>query len=188
MVLQDLKPVFWLMSPLSVSDTLPLNINQFDVVIFDEASQVTLGGSGALPLFRARQVIVVGDPMQLPPTNFFSARQLDDEVLMPKMRRASGRIADSNTSQPRGPQPADDHARLALPQPVESLISFSNAAFYQGRLLSVPGGRRATPKYERAISARPPRKAKAPIAHLWNIQSASISWRTALYAQRPTAP
>ena len=40
-VIRDLKPV-WLMSPLSVSDTLPLNADNFDVVIFDEASQITL--------------------------------------------------------------------------------------------------------------------------------------------------
>jgi len=50
-VIHDLKPV-WLMSPLSVSDTLPLDTTHFDVVIFDEASQVTL--EGAVPaLFRA---------------------------------------------------------------------------------------------------------------------------------------
>ena len=70
-VIKDLKPV-WLMSPLSVSDTLPLDAEYFDVVIFDEASQVTL--EEAVPsVFRAQQAIVVGDEMQLPPTNFFSA-------------------------------------------------------------------------------------------------------------------
>ena len=68
-MIRDLKPV-WLMSPLSVSDTLPLNADNFDVVIFDEASQVTL--EEAVPaIFRARQAIVVGDEMQLPPTRFF---------------------------------------------------------------------------------------------------------------------
>ena len=68
----DLKPV-WLMSPLSVSDTLPLRTDAFDVVIFDEASQITL--EEAVPsIFRAPQAIVVGDEMQLPPTDFFSAR------------------------------------------------------------------------------------------------------------------
>ena len=41
LVMSDLKPI-WLMSPLSVSDTLPFSENPFDVVIFDEASQVTL--------------------------------------------------------------------------------------------------------------------------------------------------
>src|SRR6185295_4604931 len=70
-VVRDLKPI-WLMSPLSVSDTLPLDSKLFDVVIFDEASQIPL--EEAVPaLYRAQQVIVVGDEMQLPPTNFFTA-------------------------------------------------------------------------------------------------------------------
>ncbi|NND98168.1 MAG: DUF4011 domain-containing protein, partial [Pirellulaceae bacterium] len=75
-VIVDLKPV-WLMSPLSVSDTLPLT-SEVDVVIFDEASQVTL--EDAVPaLCRGKQVIVVGDQMQLPPTNFFSTKRSDDD-------------------------------------------------------------------------------------------------------------
>ena len=52
-VIKDLKPV-WLMSPLSVSDTLPMDALYFDVVIFDEASQITL--EEAVPsVFRARR-------------------------------------------------------------------------------------------------------------------------------------
>jgi superfamily I DNA and/or RNA helicase len=51
-----------------------LDTGLFDVVIFDEASQILL--EEAVPsLFRATQTIVVGDEMQLPPTNFFSARR-----------------------------------------------------------------------------------------------------------------
>src|SRR5260370_39811468 len=85
---QDLKPV-WLMSPLSVSDTLPLDAAHFDVVIFDEASQITL--EEAVPsLFRAAQVIVVGDQMQLPPTNFFSAKHAEQEVLGIEDENGSG--------------------------------------------------------------------------------------------------
>ena len=72
-VVRDLKPI-WLMSPLSVSDTLPLDPSLFDVVIFDEASQIPV--EEAVPaLYRARQVIVVGDEMQLPPTRFSAARE-----------------------------------------------------------------------------------------------------------------
>nr|WP_229458846.1 hypothetical protein [Massilia glaciei] len=59
LVVNDLKPV-WLMSPLSVSDTLPLSADLFDVVIFDEASQIPV--EEAVPaLSRARQIVVVGD-------------------------------------------------------------------------------------------------------------------------------
>ena len=70
-VLRRLKPV-WLMSPLSVADIFPLEEQLFDVVIFDEASQIPL--EDAIPtLYRAKQMIVVGDEMQLPPSSFFSA-------------------------------------------------------------------------------------------------------------------
>ena len=50
MVVKDLKPI-WLMSPLSVSDTLPLDAHSFDVVIFDEASQIPVEEAvpGSLP-------------------------------------------------------------------------------------------------------------------------------------------
>jgi superfamily I DNA and/or RNA helicase len=139
LVLQDLKPV-WLMSPLSVSDAMPL-ASLFDVVIFDEASQVTL--EEAVPsLFRARQVLVVGDEMQLPPTSFFAARAADeDERLL--LEDASGQEVEYDLSS----NSLLNHAARNLPATTlgwhyrsrsESLISFSNAAFYQGRLLTVP--------------------------------------------------
>ena len=67
-VVAAMRPV-WLMSPSSLSDTLPLDTS-FDVVIFDEASQIPV--EEAVPaLFRGAQVIVVGDRMQLPPTRYF---------------------------------------------------------------------------------------------------------------------
>jgi hypothetical protein len=70
----DLKPV-WLMSPLSVSDTLPLAVDAFDVAIFGRQPLSLSRGGGVPAVFRAPQVIVVGDEMQLPPTNFFSPRR-----------------------------------------------------------------------------------------------------------------
>ena len=70
-VVAALRPV-WLMSPTSVSDTLPLDPTLFDVVIYDEASQIPV--EEAVPaMHRGRQVIVVGDQMQLPPTQYFTA-------------------------------------------------------------------------------------------------------------------
>lgn len=142
-VVFDLKPV-WLMSPLSVSDTLPLRADAFDVVIFDEASQITL--ESAVPsIFRAPQAIVVGDQMQLPPTDFFSTRaeaDADDDVLV----GADGETYEYDLS-------ANSflaHASKNLPSRMlgwhyrsrsESLIGFSNWAFYQGRLLTVPEDR-----------------------------------------------
>jgi hypothetical protein len=140
MVLQDLKPV-WLMSPVSVSDTLPLDTSPFDVVIFDEASQVPL--EEAVPaLFRAEQVIVVGDEMQLPPTSFFAARPEEEEGTVMIEDDVGGMVEYELSG-----NSFLNHAARSLPATMlgwhyrsrsESLISFSNRAFYDGRLLTVP--------------------------------------------------
>jgi predicted DNA-binding WGR domain protein len=139
-VIFDLKPV-WLMSPLSVSDTLPIDSGAFDAVVFDEASQIPLE-EAVPPLFRAEQVIVSGDQMQLPPTNFFSATRTGEDQLLIEDEDESGPVEyelDANSFL--------SHAARNLPSTLlgwhyrsrsESLISFSNAAFYEGRLLTVP--------------------------------------------------
>ncbi|MDR2822503.1 MAG: DUF4011 domain-containing protein [Acholeplasmatales bacterium] len=75
--ISNAKPCF-LMSPLSVSTFLPAISEYFDLVIFDEASQIeTQYAIGAL--FRAKNVIICGDPEQLPPTNFFKKIYEDEE-------------------------------------------------------------------------------------------------------------
>jgi len=79
-VLKDIKSV-WLMSPLSVSDSLPLDTGFFDVVIYDEASQITLE-EGIPALFRAPQTIIVGDDKQMPPSNFFNTKTLKARTKM----------------------------------------------------------------------------------------------------------
>ena len=66
---QKIKPVF-MMSPISVASFLPPKLMTFDLVVFDEASQVRpVEAFGSL--LRARQIVVVGDSKQLPPTTFF---------------------------------------------------------------------------------------------------------------------
>src|SRR5690606_20034034 len=67
-----------LMSPLSIAQYLPADQALFDVVVFDEASQIaTWDAIGAIA--RGRQTIIVGDPRQLPPTNFFGRTDNDEE-------------------------------------------------------------------------------------------------------------
>ncbi|QVK21562.1 DUF4011 domain-containing protein [Mycoplasmatota bacterium] len=66
-----LKPVF-MMSPISVSQYLEPIVGMFDIVIFDEASQIKPQDAFG-SLLRAKQVVVVGDEKQLPPTNFFES-------------------------------------------------------------------------------------------------------------------
>lgn len=139
-VMLDLKPV-WLMSPLSVSDTLPIDKGVFDAVVFDEASQIPL--EEAIPaLFRADQVIVSGDQMQLPPTNFFSAARAADESVVLEDEETGEQTdyeLDGNSLLTHAARTYEStllgwHYRSRS----ESLISFSNAAFYDGELLTVP--------------------------------------------------
>lgn len=153
-VIRDLKPV-WLMSPLSVSDTLPLNAENFDVVIFDEASQITL--EEAIPsLFRADQAIVVGDEMQLPPTSFFANKRVDDDDELSFEEEGEVVQYDLNSSS------FLNHSSRNLPTRMlgwhyrsrsESLISFSNHAFYGGRLLTVPEESRSTDQRSELVVA-----------------------------------
>jgi primosomal replication protein N'' len=75
--LAKLRPV-WLMNPDTASRVLPLRAGMFDVVIFDEASQLLVEHSVA-PLYRAKRAVVCGDEKQMPPTSFFSARWGSDE-------------------------------------------------------------------------------------------------------------
>ena len=129
-VIRDLKPV-WLMSPLSVSDTLPLNADNFDVVIFDEASQITL--EEAVPaIFRAKQTIVVGDQMQLPPTSFFMSQRPseNDEMTFEEDGELVSYGVDSNSflNQAARNLPVV-HARVALSQPVGIADQFFQSRF-----------------------------------------------------------
>lgn len=83
-VMTSIKPC-WVMSPLVVSQVLPNDRPYFDVVIFDEASQVR--PAEAIPaIARGRRLVVAGDQKQLPPTDFFSGPTIgsdeeDDESL-----------------------------------------------------------------------------------------------------------
>lgn len=142
-VIQDLKPI-WLMSPLSVSDTLPLDPDLFDVVIFDEASQIPL--EEAIPaVYRSHQVIIVGDEMQLPPTTFFASARTEDESVVVEEEGEQFEVdldSDSFLTQSAQNLPSTLlawHYRSRY----ESLISFSNAAFYSGNLYTIPDRQRA---------------------------------------------
>jgi predicted DNA-binding WGR domain protein len=130
-----IKPV-WLMSPLSVSDTMPIDPSLFDVVIYDEASQITVE-EGVPSLFRTNQTIVVGDEMQMPPTTFFSTNTAQDEEDDLEEKIGITLDADSLLNQSSRKLPSvmlGWHYRSRR----ESLISFSNAAFYKRSLLTIP--------------------------------------------------
>lgn len=124
----QLKPC-WLMSPLSISQLLPLDSGLFDVIIFDEASQVTV--EDAIPsIFRASTMIVVGDDKQMPPTAFFSSESTDDEE---EDEETASSVLDL-ASQVYPSVLLEWHYRSRA----EALIAFSNRAFYGGRLIAAP--------------------------------------------------
>lgn len=124
----------WMASPLSVSHLLPADRHLFDIVLFDEASQVF--PYDAVPaLLRAPRAIVAGDRHQLPPTAFF----LSDEVSEDEPDEQNVAIGfESILDQMSGlfdPWTLDWHYRSLD----ESLIAFSNRHIYDERLVTFPG-------------------------------------------------
>ncbi|WP_276120154.1 DUF3320 domain-containing protein [Pararhizobium qamdonense] len=134
--IQAIKPVF-MMSPLSIAQFLPPGVIEFDLLVMDEASQIQpVDALGAVA--RAKQVVVVGDERQLPPTRFFS-----------KMT-SSGSEDDEEQD---GAKVSDIESILGLfsarglPERMlrwhyrsrhQSLIAVSNSQFYDSKLFIVP--------------------------------------------------
>lgn len=144
---QTAKPIF-MMSPLSVAQFLspPHGLRpgiSFDLVVMDEASQVepvdALG-----PILRARQVVVVGDDKQMPPTRFFqrmTGEEDDDTAPEDAPDAVAARDVESilGLANARGVPSA--MLRWHYRSRHESLIATSNAAFYENRLLVLPSPR-----------------------------------------------
>ena len=120
-----------LMSPLSCAQYLaPDKESPFDVVVFDEASQLpTCKAVGVIA--RGKNAVIVGDPKQMPPTTFFREMVFDDE---------NYEIEDLESI-------LDDCLAIGMPElhllwhyrsRHESLITFSNKLFYEGKLYTFP--------------------------------------------------
>jgi hypothetical protein len=134
-VTQAIKPCF-MMSPLAVSQYLPADLH-FDVVIFDEASQVR-PGDAINCIYRGSALILSGDQKQLPPTSFFDSVNTDDEEEWSEetddtkefesildLAKASGAFRSLTL-------------RWHYRSRHEALIAFSNASFYGGKLITFP--------------------------------------------------
>lgn len=131
-LLPRLKPCV-LMSPLSVAQYLEASHETFDVVIFDEASQIPVWDAiGAIA--RGRQLIIVGDPKQLPPTNFFASNAEDEDDLTPEEHKDLESILDELTTHGLRIKPLVWHYRSRH----EGLITFSNRLYYDNKLLTFP--------------------------------------------------
>lgn len=128
-VLKRLCPCM-LMSPISVAQYLAAENEMVDIVVFDEASQLpTCKAVGVLA--RGKNAVIVGDPNQMPPTSFFAGNTVDEDNLD---------LEDLDSI-------LDDCLALGMPQAHlqwhyrsrhESLIAFSNHAFYENQMLTFP--------------------------------------------------
>lgn len=129
LIIKKLTPCL-LMSPISVAQYIDPTFPKFDLVIFDEASQIrTSVAVGAMS--RAENCIIVGDPKQMPPTDFFNSKKMDEDNL---------NIEDLESL-------LDDCLAINMPQRYldwhyrsqsESLISFSNYMYYGNSMKTVP--------------------------------------------------
>ncbi|SKB83280.1 Part of AAA domain-containing protein [Lachnospiraceae bacterium] len=128
-LVQVLKPCF-LMSPLSVSTFLSENSITFDTVVFDEASQIfPQDAIGAI--YRGKQVIVVGDSRQMPPSNFFnSAVEMDSDEEDVTDFESILDLCSASFPQKR--------LRWHYRSRYEQLISYSNKNFYDNSLVTFP--------------------------------------------------
>lgn len=109
----------FLMTPLACTSLLDASIYQFDTIIFDEASQLCIEDCIG-PILRSKQVIIVGDEMQLPPTSFFQNAEVQHSLL------------DYVTFLPQ------HTLRWHYRSHHENLIAFSNQHFYHNQLITLP--------------------------------------------------
>ncbi|WP_397453700.1 DUF3320 domain-containing protein [Pseudomonas sp. NA-150] len=120
-----------LMSPLSIAQYLAPGASAFDLVIFDEASQIPVWDAiGAMA--RGRQVVMVGDLKQLPPTSFFNRAESteDDEDVEADLESILDECISANLPTRR----LNWHYRSRH----ESLIAFSNQRYYESKLVTFP--------------------------------------------------
>ena len=122
-----------LMSPLSVAQFIGADFPKFDLVVFDEASQMpTYEAIGAIA--RGNQLIVVGDSRQLPPTTFFERQRNDEEYGEDDLPEELESILEEVEAAGVRPLRLDWHYRSRH----ESLIAFSNRQYYENRLNTFP--------------------------------------------------
>ena len=131
-LLVQLKPCM-LMSPLSVSQFLPADASkvQFDLIVFDEASQI-LPEDAVGAIYRGKQLVVTGDNQQLPPTTFFQ-QNADDGA-----EEEESPLFESILDGCLGAGMPQKMLRWHYRSQHEHLIAFSNETYYEGRLVTFP--------------------------------------------------
>lgn len=135
--IRAIKPCF-MMSPLTVAQYLSGGSPTFDLVIFDEASQLPAEDAvGAI--IRGRQLVVVGDPKQLPPTNFFSGQGASVGVPVADDGTPLYEDSESILEEYMGAGVPMSRLKWHYRSAHESLINFSNVSFYGSDLYTFPG-------------------------------------------------
>jgi hypothetical protein len=170
-----IKPIV-LASPLSAATMLPPDFPPFDLVVFDEASQVPVWDA-ACAISRGSAAVIVGDSKQLPPTNFFD-------------RKDAGESTDAEAELADALEPLESVLEEAIASGIpqqsllwhyrsrdERLIEFSNRRSYGGRLQTFPAAHRAHPNlgvefrfvggtYDRAGTSTNRAEAEAVVAEI----------------------
>jgi very-short-patch-repair endonuclease len=144
---QALKPCF-MMSPMSVAQFLDPEGVRFDLVVMDEASQIRPHDAiGAIA--RGTQVVIVGDPKQLPPTPFFEKvdrdEDADDDTDEAEVADLTGQ--ESILDLARGPYQPVRRLGWHYRSQHQALIAFSNHEFYEGSLIVFPSPRGNHPDF-----------------------------------------
>lgn len=167
-LLRRLKPCL-LMSPMSVAQYLDASYPPFDLVVFDEASQIPVWDAvGAIA--RGKELVIVGDNQQLPPTNFFQRSEPDEN-------EHEDELIDTESI-------LEECISIGLPQHTlrwhyrsrrEGLIAFSNSRYYGNELFTFPSPsisesgvsmRFVNGVYDRGKSATNRAEAKAVVAEV----------------------
>lgn len=131
-----IKPCF-MMSPMTVAQLLDGTAPTFDIVIFDEASQLpTEDAVGAV--IRGKQLVVVGDPKQLPPTNFFSVASGQVVAALDTDGNPLYEDSESVLEEFMGAGVPMSRLKWHYRSAHETLINFSNVSFYDADLYTFP--------------------------------------------------
>jgi very-short-patch-repair endonuclease len=132
----------WLASPEVVSEVFPLERGLFDLVIFDEASQLDLE-RGLPVLYRAKRAVIAGDEQQMPPTHWFEASRDEEEGAEEEPELAEAQRADSLLVAAKRIY-GFDYLSWHYRSRYQELIEYSNHAFYDGALQVAANTDRAT--------------------------------------------
>jgi len=134
-LLSKLKPCL-LMSPISVSQFLPSELMKFDLILFDEASQI-VPEDAIGTIYRGKTIVVAGDNKQLPPTSFFQKSLLED-IDWDEVKDEDVEVFDSILDECAGVGLPVKTLRWHYRSKHEGLIAFSNRHFYDGTLITFP--------------------------------------------------